>query len=130
MLLYAIFYLFGGPFLLLFVGQPVFPVVAAGITIFSFSRGLAQANDLPLQCEIVPPQFRATGVGLMNACATAAGGCGVFLAGFLKQQLGLGAIFSGISAIFVVAGLLLLFGYLKCIRADIERAQALAAGQT
>jgi predicted MFS family arabinose efflux permease len=126
MLLYACFYLVGGPFLLLFLGQPAFPVVALGISVFSFMRGLAQANDYPTQCEIVPPQFRSTGVGLMNACATAAGGCGVLFAGFMKHEIGLGVIFAWISAVFVLAGALLAIGYRFCIRSDIARAQALA----
>lgn len=124
MLLYAIFYLVGGPFLLLFLGHATFPVVAFGISMFSLMRGLAQANDYPIQCEIVPAQYRSTGVGLMNACATAAGGCGVFLAGFLKESVGLGGIFGGISGIFVLAGGLLALGYFTCIRKDIARAHS------
>ena len=126
MLLYACFYFVGAPFLLLFLGQPSFPLIAFGITVFSLMRGLAQANDYPTQCEIVPPAFRPTGVGLMNACATAAGGCGVLIAGFLKREVGLGGIFAGISVVFALAGVLLTVGYLTCIRADIARAQARA----
>lgn len=127
MLLYGSFYLAAAPFLLLFLGRPAFAVVAAGISAFSFLRGLGQANDNPTQCEVVPPQFRATGVGLMNACATGAGGSSVLLAGFLKRDVGLEAIFAGISGVFVVAGLVLLVGYHVFVRADIARAQAWAA---
>jgi ABC-type Fe3+ transport system permease subunit len=128
MLLYGCFYLMGAPFLLLFLGEPTFPVVAFGISVFSLMRGLAQANDYPTQCEIVPSAFRSTGVGLMNACATAAGGCGVLIAGFLKREIGLGGIFAGISGVFALAGLLLAVGYFTCLRRDIARAQAYAAG--
>lgn len=126
MLLYSIFYLIGAPCLLLFLGKPSFVVVAIGISLFSFMRGLASSNDNPTQCEVVPPEFRSTGVGLMNSVATAAGGCGVLLAGFLKRDVGLGAIFAGISLCFVIAGVLLLGGYRWFIRADIARAQASA----
>ena len=111
------------PFLLLFLGQPSFVVVAVGVSTFSFMRGLAQANDNPTQCEIVPALFRATCVGIMNACATAAGGCGVLLAGFLKRGLGLDGVFAGISISFVTAGVVLLVGYRCFIRRDIARAQ-------
>jgi predicted MFS family arabinose efflux permease len=124
MLLYGIFYLLAAPFLLLFLGRPAFPVVAAGIGAFSFLRGLGQANDNPTQCEVVPPQFRATGVGIMNAVSTAAGGCGVFLAGVLKRAVGLETIFAGISGIFMTAGIVLLIGYRFFMRSDIARAQA------
>ncbi len=127
MLLYATFYLIGAPCLLLFLGTPTFAVVAVGVSAFSFLRGLASSNDTPTQCEIVPPQYRATGVGIMNAVATAAGGCGVLLAGYLKREVGLGGIFAGISLCFFAASLLLFFGYWRFMRRDIERAQAQAA---
>ncbi len=126
MLLYGIFYLLGAPCLLLFLGTPTFAVVATGVSLFSFMRGLASSNDNPTQCEIVPPQFRSTGVGIMNAVATAAGGCGVLLAGYLKANVGLGGIFAGISLCFFAASILLLAGYRYLIRRDIARAQALA----
>ena len=126
MLLYGTFYLIAAPFLLLFLGRPEFIIVAAGISAFSFFRGLGQANDNATQCEIVPPQFRSTGVGFMNAIATAAGGCGVLMAGFLKREVGLNAIFAGISVAFIIAGVVLLVFYRCFMRRDIERAQAYA----
>jgi predicted MFS family arabinose efflux permease len=128
MLLYGVFYLVAAPFLLLFLGRPNFWVVAAGISAFSFLRGIGQANDNPTQCEIVPPQYRSTGIGFMNAIATASGGCGVFLAGLLKRSLGLGTIFAGIAGIFLLAGLALLLGYRFFLRTDIAQAQAAEQG--
>jgi predicted MFS family arabinose efflux permease len=127
MMLYGSFYLAAAPFLLLFVGRPEFFVVAVGISLFSFLRGLGQANDNPTQCEVVPPQFRSTGVGIMNAVATGTGGCGVLIAGFLKREVGLSGIFAGISGVFLLAGVILLIGYRFFIRADIARAQVMAA---
>lgn len=124
MLLYGCFYIVGAPCLLLFLGKPSFAVVAVGISLFSFMRGLAQSNDHPTQCEIVPPQFRATGLGIMNAVATAMGGCGVLLAGYFKAHFGLGSIFATISLCFFAAAALLLVGYRFFLREDIARAQA------
>jgi predicted MFS family arabinose efflux permease len=123
-LVYGSCYLLAAPFLLLFLGTPAFGVVAAGITAFSFFRGVGQANDHPTLCEIVPPHLRSTAIGLMNACATASGGCGVFLAGYLKGGFGLGAVFAGISGAFLVAGLVMLFSYHRFARRDFERAGA------
>jgi len=125
MQLYGCFYLAAAPFLLLFLGRPEFVVVAIGISLFSFLRGLGQANDNPTQCEIVPPQFRSTGVGIMNAVATGAGGCGVLIAGYLKREVGLAGIFAGIAGAFFIAGLILLAGYRWAIRRDMARAQAM-----
>lgn len=125
MLLYGVFYLLAAPFLLSFLGRPAFPMLAVGIAAFSFLRGLGQANDNPTQCEVVPRQFRATGLGVMNAVSTAAGGCGVLLAGLLKRELGLDAIFAGVAVIFAVAGVALATGYRLWMRDDIARAQRL-----
>jgi hypothetical protein len=130
MLLYSAFYLVGAPCLLLFLGEPSFVVVACGISLFSFMRGVASSNDNPSQCEVVPPQFRATGIGIMNAVATASGGCSVSLAGFLKREVGLGIIFAGISGCFLLASALLFVGYLKFMRHDIARAQAACETET
>jgi predicted MFS family arabinose efflux permease len=127
MLLYGLFYLVAAPFLLLFLGKPEFTVVAAGISAFSFLRGLGQANDNATQCEIVPAHFRSTGVGFMNAMATASGGCGVLIAGYLKRGVGLDTIFAGISVGFIIAGLVLLVFYRFYMRQDIARAQAFTA---
>ncbi len=123
-LLYGAAYLVAAPFLLLFLGKPSFAVMAAGIACFSFLRGLGQANDHPTLCEVVPPQFRSTGIGLMNACGTASGGCGVLLAGFLKGDVGLSAVFAAISGAFFLAGLIMLFIYARYSRRDFERGGA------
>lgn len=124
MLLYSLFYFVAAPFLLTFLAKPGFAVIATAIAAFAFLRGMGQSNDNATQCEIVPPQYRSTGVGFMNAVSTASGGCGVLLAGYLKREVGLDGIFAGISGVFVLAGIVLLIGYLKFIRRDIERAQA------
>ncbi|MFO1449351.1 MAG: MFS transporter [Opitutaceae bacterium] len=123
-LAYGTCYLLAAPFLLVFLGHPDFSVVAAGIAAFSFLRGVGQANDHPTLCEIVPPNMRSTGIGLMNACATASGGCGVFLAGFLKRDVGLGGVFAGISGSFLVAGAIMLFTYFRYSARDFERGRA------
>jgi MFS transporter, Spinster family, sphingosine-1-phosphate transporter len=123
MLLYSLFYLGAAPFLLLFLGRPEFTIVAMGLSAFSFLRGVGQANDNPTQCEIVPPQFRSTGVGIMNAIATASGGCGVLLAGVVKEDVGLEHVFAGISGVFMVAGIALFAGYRFFMRRDIARAE-------
>ena len=123
MLLYAVFYLAAAPSLLLFLRQPPLPGTAAALAAFALLRGMGQANDTPLQCEIVPAAFRSTAVGLMNTISTAAGGTGVLFAGLLKESVGLGGVFAGVAGIFALAGTLLLTGYRRLIRRDIARAR-------
>jgi predicted MFS family arabinose efflux permease len=121
-LAYGTSYVLAAPFLLVFLAQPSFGVVAAGIAAFSFLRGVGQSNDHPTLCEIVPANMRSTGIGLMNACATASGGCGVLLAGVLKQHVGLAGVFAGISGAFLLAGAIMLAAYRRSAPRDFARA--------
>lgn len=124
MLVQALSYLVAAPFLLLFLFEPGFALVAFAVSVFSLFRGLGQANENPTLCEIVPVQFRSTAIGIMNTCATAAGGVGVITVGWLKGDFGLNAIFAGISVMFFLAGGLLLVAYYYCSKIDIQRARA------
>ncbi len=71
---------------------------------------------------MVPAELRSTAIGIMNTCATAAGGAGVLLTGVMKSSLGLATVFAAISILFVVAGLFLLVGYYFFMPRDIARA--------
>lgn len=122
MLYQSISYLAAAPFLLLFVGRPGFAAVALAVSMFSLFRGMGQANENPTLCEVVPPELRSTAIGIMNTCATAAGGAGVLLAGAMKSSLGLATVFAAVSSLFVVAGLLLLAGYCVYMPRDLARA--------
>jgi MFS family permease len=123
MLVQGLSYLAAAPFLLLFLGNPGFTTVTIAVSAFSLFRGIGQANENPTVCEVIPVQFRSTAVGIMNTCATAAGGVGVLLAGLLKRALGLHAIFAGISLLFVIAGVALLVAYRLWVERDLARAQ-------
>lgn len=124
MLAYGTCYLICAPFLLMFMFKPGFWAVVVIISCFSFFRGVGQANDNPTLCEVVPEQLRSTAIGIMNACATGAGGCGVLLVGMLKGAMGLNAIFACISGAFLIAGTVLLLAYRFCVLNDIKKARA------
>lgn len=123
MLVQGLSYLAAAPFLLLFLGRPGFAAVAAGVSLFSLFRGMGQANENPTLVEVVPARFRSTAIGIMNTCATAAGGVGVLLAGLLKREFGLHTIFAGISLLFVIAGLTLVIAHRRWVANDMLRAR-------
>jgi len=127
MLVQGLSYLAAAPFLLLFLTHPGFTAVTVAVSAFSLFRGLGQANENPTLCEVIPVQYRSTAIGIMNTCATAAGGVGVLLAGILKRSLGLDAIFAGISLLFLIAGLALVVAYHRWVERDLQRARAHAA---
>jgi MFS transporter, Spinster family, sphingosine-1-phosphate transporter len=117
-------FIVSAPFLFLFIGAPTFTVVAVAMVLSSIIRAIGTPSEHPIICEVVPPPFRSTAIGIFNTCGTAAGGVGVLLAGILKQDLGLNVIFGASSFLYLLAGLLLLLAYWFSMAKDIARADA------
>jgi hypothetical protein len=115
------------PLLLAFVVSSSYAVIVGAIFSYSLLRAVGGANANPLLCDLLPKTSWSTAVGLMNTTNCLAGGIGIFIAGYLKQDFGLGGIFAGTAGIVLVAGLLLLLGYCVFLRRDLERSLNLAA---
>lgn len=133
MLLQCLCYFAATPFLLAFLGRPGFAFLAASILLFSFLRSVGQANEQPILCDLLSTRLRSTAVGLMNMGNTFAGGVGILMAGYLKQDWGLAGVFAGVSAIVLISGCVVLAGYAFFFRKDLlrvseQRAQAAYAG--
>ncbi|MBM3735453.1 MAG: MFS transporter [Acidobacteria bacterium] len=124
MLSQASFYLFAAPFLLTFAGSPSYALISGSIFSFALLRAVGQANEIPTTCDLLPGGLRSTAIALMNTANCFAGGIGSLLAGILKQDYGLGGVFSGVSVIMVVASLLLFAGYRLFLQRDLARATA------
>ena len=118
----ALSFLVSCPFLFFFIGAPTFALVAAMLIISSLIRATGVPSEHAIICEVVPPQFRATAVGIFNTCGSAAGGVGVLLAGLFKQQLGLNVIFGASSLLYALAGCVLLGVYYFFMKRDMDRA--------
>jgi MFS family permease len=116
-------FLLGAPFLALFLGTPGFTVVVVIMVTSSLLRAMGTPSEHPIISETVPPPYRAAAIGLLNTVGTGAGGVGVLVAGVLKGQYGLHLIFGACSAVYFVAGVLMLLAYRKWIHEDLERAR-------
>jgi len=126
MLVQGGWYLMAGLFPLLFLLRPGMLLAGVAIAGFSLFRALGQINENPVLCEVVPAHFRSTAVGLMNTWAMGAGGVGVFVAGVLKDQFGLNAVFAGLSLLLATATAGCLLGYRWLLSHDIARARTAA----
>lgn len=122
----ALSFLVSCPFLFFFIGAPTFPLVAAMLVISSLIRATGVPSEHAIICEVIPPQFRSTALGIFNTCGSAAGGVGVLLAGLFKQQLGLNVIFGASSFLYALAGVVLLGLYYFFMTRDMERARTWA----
>jgi sugar phosphate permease len=123
MLFHSLCYLAAAPLLLAFVAYSSYAIILAAIFGYSLLRAVGGANANPLLCDLLPKNSWSTAVGLMNTTNCFAGGAGILIAGYLKRDFGLGGIFAGTAGIVLVAGILLLLGYLLFLRGDLERSQ-------
>lgn len=85
--------LVAAPFLLLLSATGNFAVLVAALVAFGLGRGVADCNTMPLVRELAPAHLSATAYGFLNMAGCLAGGVGAAVAGYLKEQLGLGAAF-------------------------------------
>lgn len=77
------------------------------MTLFGLGKGMYDGNTMPLLCEGVPVNMRATAFGMLNFAGTFAGGVIAATAGALKSTLGLGNMFAVCGALLLAAGILL-----------------------
>lgn len=57
-----------------------------GLIIFGLGWGFFDCNNMPILCQIVRPEWRATGYGVMNLVSISCGGFGDWAFGALRDQ--------------------------------------------
>jgi predicted MFS family arabinose efflux permease len=88
---------------------------------FGLLRAIASTSEHPLACDLIPARHRSLAVSIMNSANTAAGAGGVLLAGYLKRDLGLTAVFRGTSIVVFAAAVVTLIGFLLFLPRDLRR---------
>jgi hypothetical protein len=61
-------------------------VAIAGLIVFGLGWGFFDCNNMPILCQIVRPQWRATGYGIMNLVSISCGGLGDWVFGALRDR--------------------------------------------
>ena len=99
----------GGPFLYLMAATNVFFIAIVGITIFGLSKGIHDANFMPIITETIDKKYTATGYGIMSFISVMVGAIMIYVGGLLKDMgINLDFVFK-ISAVGVlISGFLLL----------------------
>lgn len=88
----------------------------AWMILFGLGFGFFDANNMPILCQIVRPEYRATGYGIMNLVSVASGaGITVVMGAMRDRGTSLGVAFAFCAAITALAGVLIL-----CIRPKEE----------
>lgn len=61
-------------------------VAIAGLVVFGLGWGFFDCNNMPIMCQVVRPQLRATGYGIMNMVSISFGGLGDWMFGALRDR--------------------------------------------
>ena len=80
-----------------------------GLVVFGLGWGFFDCNNMPILCQIVQPQWRATGYGIMNLVSISCGGFGDWTFGALRDQhVPLNVIFGVFAGVALFSVLLVL----------------------
>lgn len=95
--------------ILLGMGQTTVALIGAAM-LFGIGYGMFDTNNMPILCQIVPKELRATAYGMMNMMGVFAGYAVTLMLGSSTDAGNLGADFSKLAiAVFAAVVLLLLF---------------------
>jgi MFS family permease len=73
------------PGILLASTTPVLSVALTALVCYGLARSFADANMMPILCQIADPRYRATGYGVLNSFACLVGGVTIYLGGVLRD---------------------------------------------
>ncbi len=118
------FGLFGGVVFIFLTGWTLsLPLLIGAMIGFGFFKGLYDANIWASLYDVVKPERRATALGLMNSIGWFGGALAPTIIAKASESYGMSAVISATSIIYLVVGLLLLFG----IRAYMHSARTVNA---
>jgi MFS family permease len=98
-----------GPCLFLLANTTSFGVTFAAMVLFGLGRGFADANLMPIVCQVVDARYRATAYGVLIFISVVVGGGMIYAGGWLRdRQVALSVPFMIAAVGLFVAGLMLL----------------------
>jgi predicted MFS family arabinose efflux permease len=95
------------PFLFLVGTTGSWQVLLPGLICFGLGRGFFDCNLMPVVCQIVPANLRATAYGVLNFTSCIAGGVMAAAGGIMKDRLGLGVAIQLSAALLALAAVVL-----------------------
>ena len=106
----------GVPFIFLAGRTLSVPLVILALIGFGYFKGLYDANIWASLHDVVRPEVRASAVGFMNSVGWIGGGVAPVAIAAASERFGMSACISASSVIYLLIGLLLLFGIRSHIR--------------
>lgn len=103
----------GVPFIFLAGWTLSIPILILALIGFGYFKGLYDANIWASLHDVVKPKNRATAVGFMNSIGWFGGGIAPIAIAYASTKYGMSASISATSALYLIFGLLLIFGIRK-----------------
>ncbi len=102
------------PALLLLGGHASLCTAIVGMVLFGVGFGVFDANNMPILCQLVRPEYRATGYGIMNLVSISSGALFTVLLGTMRDRgVSLSVAFT-LSAAVALCGALLILAVRLC----------------
>ncbi len=99
----------GAPFILICSRTRSATVLAGALVIWGLFKGIYDANIFASLFDVIPPEARGTGAGVMNMVGwLGGGGLAPVTIGFLAQRIGLAAALGCTAGVYVLGGTVLL----------------------
>ncbi|WP_435353878.1 MFS transporter [Emticicia sp. SJ17W-69] len=108
----------GVPFIFLAGWTLSIPILIVALIGFGYFKGLYDANIWASLHDVVKPKNRATAVGFMNSIGWFGGGIAPIAIAYASTKYGMSASISTTSLLYLIFGLLLIFGIWKFMKKE------------
>jgi len=93
-------------------------VLITGLIAFGAVMAGTDASWMPMLCNITKPRQRATAYGILNTCATLAGGTAAMVTALIMKRVGLGIVISSLAVLFLILGTLVIVAGVRYLERD------------
>ncbi len=114
-------FLFGAPAIYLIGQSATLDFTRIAAIAFGFCHGFIASNQVPCAYEVVPPQLRATTIGLLNLVGGAVSGLAPYLGGLSRKTIGVDRLMGFTAILMLTAAALIVYGIARHLARDQER---------
>jgi predicted MFS family arabinose efflux permease len=121
--LIAIAFFGAAPCIFLLGASPTLGATRIAAIAFGFFSGWISGNQAAAAFDVVPASVRASAVGVLNLLGATVSGFAPFLGGVVRRNIGVGWLMGFTGGIYLVTGLVVVYGTLRHFARDHSRAQ-------
>jgi MFS family permease len=121
MLMQGIGLLCAVPFIVIMGKSNVMFTVYIGLAGFGFARAFFDANTYAVLYDVIPEKYQSSASGVMLMTGFSVGSLSPLVLGYLKPIIGLSFGISMLAIVWVLCGMLLIYGYRYCFTRDYNK---------